>query len=165
MENSHNSIKSRKKYSIDLKKFSIFIILIVIAVILIRVIQGISIDSEDNLSKLNSKKHSQELLEKYNRSEMKEVFLNDYDTIQTSIANYIFNNSTVDEGSFSKIYEKINDELKGKNWDIIGMSKNLTWNGFWSINESGILRFKFDIKEIEPSWVNDGDIIGKINLN
>lgn len=165
MESNHNSIKSRKKYSIDVKKFSIFIILIVIFVILIISIKGISKDDEDNLNKLNSKKHSQELLEKYNKDEMKKVFLQDYDMVQTAIANYIFNNSTVDEGSFIKIYEKINSELKGKNWDIIGIQKNSTWNGLWSINENGVLKFKFDIKQIEPSWINDEDIIEKIIFN
>ena len=163
MESNHNNVKGRKKYSIDMKRFSIFIILIILIVIIIKCIQGLSTSS--GMSKLNSKKHSQELLEKYNKDEMKKVFLEDYDTIQTAIANYIFNNSTVDEGSFLKIYEKINNELKNKNWDIIGISKNLTWNGLWSINENGVLKFKFDIKDIEPSWINDENIIEKVNLN
>ena len=155
MESNHNNVKGRKKYSIDIKRFSIFIILVIIIAMIIKGIQGLS-TSSDNLSKLNSKKHSQELLEKYNKDEMKKVFLEDYDTIQTAIANYILNNSTVDEWSFLKIYEKINNELKSKNWDTIGISNNLTWNGFWS---------KFDIKEIEPSWINDEDIKEKVNLN
>ena len=39
-----------------------------------------------------------------------------------------------------------------------------SWNGKWSVNEKGNVKFKFASKDIEPSWVNDEEEKTKIIL-
>ena len=61
-------------------------------------------------------------------------------------------NMTTDENSFDELYEKINKDLEAGNYTEIESEKLTNWNGSWSIDENGVLKFKFASKDIEPSW-------------
>ena len=167
-QNNQNSQKrsvNKNKIVIkDKKKFGIIILVLVVIIILIIALNGkVKIDDTTDLSKLDTKKYSKELVEKYNSS--KEKFLEDYNLIQGGVGLYIINNATLDSDSFSNMYKEITDMFSSSNWSKIDVEKNTYWNGTWSIDENGILKFKFGSKELEPTWVNDSDILGKVILN
>ena len=157
---NHIVIKDKKKFITSIVVLLGIIVLIVFVSFFNRKQE---INDETDLSKLNSKKYSSELLVKYNQS--KEKFLDEYDKIQSGVGMYIINNSTLDENSFEKVNKKIAYMFDSDDWSMINVDKNTFWNGKWSIDNSGTLKFKFAQKSIEPSWIGDEDIKNKIVLN
>ncbi len=158
--------KKKKKYRVNVKKFviAIFIILVIIT-ILICVCSKKKISDSTNVSKLNSSKYSKQILQEYEKDGMLDKFIEDYENIQTSIGMYILNNSTMDSDSFTNISNSLNKELKSDTWKSIELNRPTTWNGEWKIDDEGKLKFKFDTKEIEPSWVKNENVTEKILLN
>ncbi|MEG0873299.1 MAG: hypothetical protein RSE00_05270 [Clostridia bacterium] len=175
MEDKKKQIKSKqekssRKYSVNIPKFCLFIgiILFIIAIVIVTIFfvnKKEKVDSGTDISKLNAKKYTTELLNEYNKDGMKEKFLTDYDAIQTSIGMYILNNSTLEKDSFSKLSENINTELVTNDWSKVGAYRPQEWNGNWSVDNTGALKFRFALKEIEPNWSLDKDFTNKIILN
>lgn len=154
--------KNEKKYTLDRKKFLIFIVILVILISCIIIIisfnKKIEINNATNISKLNSNKYYKEILEEYNKVESKDKFLNDYNNIQNDIGIYIINNSTINDSSFENLISEINDALTKNDFEKFGIDTPTFWNGKWSVNEKGKLRFKFQNKKIEPVWVDSEEL-------
>jgi len=152
----------------DMKKFLTLVAILLLIIILICILISIIVNSgndEKTLSSLDAKKNVKEVSSKYESSEMKQVFLDDYNKIQSSVGVYIMNNVTTDSNSFNTIVNEINSILKSNNWEKLSITKNDTWNGTFSLDKEGVLKFKFSLKAIEPSWVNDSEIKNKLYLN
>ena len=155
-------VKDPKKLSIVL---SIIFILIVIIIIILLLNSKVDIQNVEDYSKLNSSKYSEELLLQYEKKESKEKFLEDYDLIQDAIGLYIINNVTLEEGSLGNVIATLKKELKKDEWQIFEISKPTFWNGNFDVSDEGIVTFKFANKNIEPSWINDDELINKIVIN
>lgn len=154
----------------DMKRFCISIgvligIIVLICIIVSSIANSSNKDDIDNLASVNAKKYSNEIVSKYESNEMKTLFINDYSNIQNAIGMYIMNNSTLDKNSFSSIISKLQKVLNSQDWSSLNINKPSMWNGKWQVNSDGILKFKFSIKDIEPSWINDDDISSKIIFN
>lgn len=161
------SIKG-KKYKINLTRFILFIVAIVLIILAFLFLLGIfnkKIDSNTDLSKVNAKKYSEQILNQYEKDGMKENFLEYYDKLQTAIGMYILSNSTLDSNSFRNISDTLNNNLKKEDYSALGVEKSTVWNGYFSVDSNGVVKFKFKNKEIEPSWVKDNDLQAKIILN
>lgn len=153
----------------DVKKFliSLSIFLVVIIIICI-VISKLSTKNEldfDNVSSINVSKSYSKILEYYNKEGMKEKFISDYNSVQKAVGMYIMNNSTLDNDSFSNIISKLNEEFSKNEWDENIIKKPNDWNGKWSVDEDGIVKFKFSSSKIEPEYINDDEIITKVIKN
>ncbi len=158
---------NNKNYTINLPRFVIsFCCIILVLVIVFNIFGGKKeINANTNIDELNAKKYAKQILAEYEKDGQKDKFLQDYEKIQTSVGMYILSNSTLDDDSFTKISNDLNKDLAKDDWKIIDESRPTTWNGKWSINEQGVLKFKFDNKEIEPSWKNDSELSSKLILN
>lgn len=154
-------IKDKKRF---FKSISICLAFIIVIIIII-----ISVSNGNNtnasLSSIDAKKNVNELISKYEPIEMKEKFINDYKEIQSKVGIYLMNNVTTDSSSFNNIINDLNSVLKSNDWSKISLTKNETWNGTWSLDKDGNLKFKFSLKTIEPSWVNNSDVTTKLYLN
>ncbi len=163
------SNKDSKKIVIkDKKRFVIALAIIALALLIVILIfanKKQDIANVDDYSNLNAKKYSNELFEKYNTEESKNKFLDDYDFIQGAIGIYIMNNSTYSPDSFTNIIKDLRLELSQKTWTKLDYERPTFWNGEFSVDDKGILNFKFSSKSIEPSWINDEELEGKIILN
>ena len=160
--------KKSKIEIVDKKRFltSISIcwgVIIIIIIIIVCISNGNK--GDNSLSSINASKNLKELVAKYEASGMKEQFINDYNAIQSKIGIYIMNNVTTDNGSFNNIVSDLNNVLKSNDWSKINLSKNDTWNGTWNLDKDGNLKFKFSLKNIEPSWVDDTELRTKLYLN
>ena len=122
--------KNKKSYTLDRKKFLIFVfsIVVIISVIIIVVSlnKKIEINDSTDISKLNATKYCTEIKSEYNKDENKNKFIDDCNKIQEKIAMY-----------------------------IIEMDNTTYWNGTWSVDNKGKLKFKFSNKKIEPDWISD----------
>lgn len=167
-EGKKSNKKNQKIMIKDKKRFCIAmaIVLLLILIIILLVSNGKKdIAKVEDYSKLNAKKYSDELLEKYNTEESKNKFLDDYDFIQGAVGMYIMNNSTNQPDSFTNIIKDLKEELAKGTWDKLDYERPTFWNGEFSVDDNGIVKFKFSSKSIEPSWVKDEELDGKIILN
>ena len=163
MENSKNKNSNNNKFVIkDKKRFIAFILIVVVIVIIFFCVTNakVEIKHTTDITKLDTKKYLNELAEIY--SNKKDKFLEDYEKIQGGVGMYIISNTTLDDNSFSILYTDVNTILSSDDWGKIEVDKNTFWKGTWSINQDGILQFKFESKELEPNWIVDEDISGKI---
>lgn len=160
-QKSKIEIVDKKRFFTAISVCLIFIIIIII--IIVCVSNGNKGDS--SLSSMDASKNVKELLSKYEASGMKEEFIKDYNEIQSKVGIYIMNNVTTDNSSFNNIVSDLNNVLKSNDWSKINLSKNDTWNGVWSLDKDGNLKFKFSLKKIEPSWVNEIELRTKLYLN
>ena len=151
--------KNKKSYTLDRKKFLIivFSIVVIISVIIIVVSlnKKIEINDSTDISKLNATKYCTEIKSEYNKDENKNKFIDDCNKIQEKIGMYIINNSTLDDTSFENLILKLNENLADNNFSIIEMESPTYWNGTWSVDNKGKLKFKFSSKKIEPNWISD----------
>lgn len=167
-EKNKSNNNSKKIMVKDKKRFILALVIIasfLLVIVLLLVNRKQDISNVEDYSKLNAKKYSNELLEKYNTEESKNKFLDDYDYIQGAIGIYIMNNSTSSPDSFTNIINDLRAELKQTNWTKLDYERPTFWNGDFSVDDRGILTFKFSSKSIEPSWVKDEEFEGKIVLN
>lgn len=144
---------------------SIAIMLLIIIVVIIIINSKTDLTEVEDYSKLNSKKYSEELLYKYQSTESKERFLNDYDLVQEAVGLYIINNVTLEQNSLSQIIDKLKKELKKDSWNELGIEKPTFWNGTFDVTDEGIITFKFASESIEPTWINDDELSNKIVYN
>lgn len=158
---------NNKSYTINLPRFVISICcIILVLVIVFNIFSGNKeITANTNIDELNAKKYSKQILTEYEKAGQKDKFLEDYEKVQTAVGMYILSNSTLEDDSFDKISKDLNKDLLKNDWKIVNEGRPSTWNGKWSINEQGVLKFKFDNKEIEPSWKNDNELSNKLILN
>ena len=151
--------KNKKSYTLDRKKFLIFVfsIVVIISVIIIVVSlnKKIEINDSTDISKLNATKYCTEIKSEYNKDENKNKFIDDCNKIQEKIGMYIINNSTLDDTSFENLISKLNENLADNNFSIIEMDNTTYWNGTWSVDNKCKLKFKFSNKKIEPDWISD----------
>lgn len=161
--------KNEKKYTLDKKKFLLFVGILVILISCIIVIisfnKKVEINDATDISRLNANKYYEEIQAEYNKVESKDKFLNDYNNIQNSIGVYIINNSTISDSSFENLISEINDSLSKNNFEKFELDVPTFWNGKWSVNEKGKLRFKFQNKKIEPIWIDSEELINIIDKN
>lgn len=153
----------------DLKRFLlsiiVFILIIVcICIVVLKINDNSDIKSDDIANISVSKNHSK-ILEFYNKEGMREKFISDYNEVQKAVGMYIMNNSTLDNDSFSNIISSLNDEFKKEKWDESIIKKPTDWNGVWSVDENGIVKFKFSSAKIEPAYIDDKEIISKVIKN
>lgn len=183
MENKSNNTKSNKNKVKDIKKGSnnrimikdkkkfCITIIIVVLIIIFLIIALIALNKKEDISKvedysvLDTDKYSRELLDEYNKNESKEKFLSDYDLVQGAVGLYIMNNSTLDNNSFESIIVNLKEILKKEEWSKLDIDIPKYWNGFWSVTDDGIVKFKFGSKDIEPSWINDEELTNKLKFN
>lgn len=166
--NAKKNIKQVGKYKIDSQRLSISlgVLAIIIAIIAIAISgRKVALTDSTNRSELNAKKYAKELLSEYNTEGMKEKFLTDYNDVQSNVGLYILNNSTMEQDSFSNIMKVVQEVLPKEDWSKLSMNRPTEWNGTWSTDENGNVRFQFAQKEIEPSWTADTDVSSKIILN
>ena len=164
-KNLEISIKG-KKYSINIIKFSISILILILLFFVISDFLGSKkINTNTDITKINANKYSKQILAEYEKDGMEQSFLEYYEKLQTAIGMYIFNNSTLDSNSFSDISKTLNEDLKNSKLEKLGMDKSTLWNGNFSIDENGVLKFKFANKGIEPSWIKDDKLQSKVILN
>lgn len=160
---------NKKVYTLNIKKFLTFVSIVVLIIAIIIVIisskKKIEINEATNISKLNASKYSKEIVEEYSKGGIKEKFITDFNSIQKSVSVYLISNSTTESSHFSELVDQVNEILKSTNWEKLETDKPIFWNGTWNINSSGNLIFKFENKDIEPSWINDEDIQGLITKN
>lgn len=156
------SNKKNKEYTLDRKKFLIFISVIVVIVacviFFISLNKKIYINEATNISKLNADKYDEQILEEYNKDGMKEKFINDFNTLQNAVGLYIIDNSTMETSSFDGLISEVNKILLENNFDKLQSEKPSLWNGTWSVDNEGKLKFKFKNSKIEPNWINDDEI-------
>ncbi len=164
--NLKNNIKLGN-ITVDKKKISIFIGIIVLLIVLLVIFlnKGVKINEETDISKLDAKKNSEQISQKYNEEGMKAQFLVDYDAVQTASAMYMLNNMSSESSSLDSILSTLKDDLKKEKFEVLDTQRPNIWNGDWSINQEGTIKFKFKTKSIEPIWINDQDLVNKIILN
>lgn len=156
-----------KKYKINIQRFAISLLIIIalISIVIKLTSSPKEITSSTNIDDLNASKYADQILKEYEKDGQKEKFLSDYEKVQTSVGVYILNNSTLDDNSFKKISKELNKDLSRDNWKLLDVTRPNTWNGTWSINDQGVLRFEFKNKDIEPSWKEDSNLQNKLILN
>lgn len=169
MENKINNKEYRKKIVIkDKNKFYKFIGLFCIFLILIVVInmlsnKKITIDNNTDISKLNINKYSKEVKMYYEG--MMEEFIVEYNNIQNIAWTYIYNNVTGDK-NIDELIDEVNKVLLSDDWSSIGLEKNTKWRGSYKIDKStNILMFKFETKDVEPTWIENDNVSYMIEKN
>ena len=154
--------KEKKEYSLDRKRFLIFItilvIIIAIVIIIIALNKKVEINEATNISNLNANKYYEQILEKYNTQESKEKFIIEYNNIQNQIGVYIITNSTNEPDSFANLVNDVNKKILNKEFESFEVETPNFWNGTWSIDDKAKLKFKFENKKIEPNWINDEEV-------
>lgn len=160
-----------KKYNIKPRFFIILIgvVLVVLTIVLFVVLNKLQrqlvVSESTNNVNIDYNKYSKELLEEYNKPGQKERFLNEYENIQNKIGNYIILNSTLDSNSFKDLIISINEYINSSDFEKFGLEKPTYFSGKYSVDESGIVKFKFFSKKIEPNFIFEEELKNKIILN
>lgn len=151
--------KTKKSYTLDRKRFLIFVfsivIIISVIVIVVSINKKIEINDTTDISKLNATKYYEEIKSEYNKDENKDKFIEDCNKIQEKIGMYVINNSTLDDMSFEKLISNLNEKFENNDFSFLDMDNPTYWNGNWNVDKKGKLKFKFSNKKIEPSWISD----------
>ena len=93
-----------------------------------------------------------------NIEQSKAIFVEMKNTIELKVANLMLDGSVTDNNSMEEKIEDINNLLENERWDKLGIIYNEEIKGNWSLDESGMVKFKFESKDVEPSWIVDTDI-------
>ena len=153
----------------NINRFVSFIIILTLIIvflfIIIFVLKNKNISSNTDISKLNSSKYSDKILEEYEKDGKKQEFLSDYSAVQNNVGMYIIDNSTLDDNSFENVTSSVNQIISSDNWETLNIAKPTKWNGDWSVDSKGIVKFKFSKKSSEPTWSKDEDLKDKLLLN
>lgn len=146
--------KGKKKIVIKNKKkliLSCSIFLLILVVFFSICNKNVKIDENTNILGLNVNKCSNDIKLYYNESIDK--FISDHNNLQNTIWTYIYNNIS-SENSMETLIDNVNTILASKDWSLLGIEKNKTWIGEFSIDKtSNVLNFKFKNKDIEPEWI------------
>ncbi|MCX8075358.1 MAG: hypothetical protein N2749_07230 [Clostridia bacterium] len=168
---SDKNVKSAKNkkviYEIKPRFYAVIIVIILILVLLIinSVKKDIVIDDSLNVMAINVSKYSDEIKIQYEKTGEKDKFINEYNIVQQSVGMYIMNNSTVDSTSYDNLLKDIKKELKKSDWSKLNMQKSTYWAGNWTVNDEGMVKFKFSSKKVEPDWIRDNDISNMFEYN
>ncbi len=169
VKKSNNNSNKKKVEIVNPIRFAIvvfvFIAVVILVIVLVKANTKVDIKEVNDISKLNAKKYANEILMEYQKDDIKQKFIEDYDLIQGAVGLYIMNNSTNSPDSFSNIINDLKNILKEDDWSKLEIDKPNFWNGNFSVDENGILKFSFSLKEIEPSWISDEDIVSRVILN
>ena len=79
-------------------------------------------------------------------------------SIELKVANLMLDGTVVDDESMEEKIEDINSLLEKEKWDKLDITCNVEFAGTWKLDENGMLKFKFDSKGVEPSWIGDTDV-------
>lgn len=164
MEKNKLHIKNKKRFCITIAVIAVLIVAIILVITNI-FNKKVDIDDSTDISKLKVSKYHKEILDIYNQDKMMEKFLSDYDEVQSKVTIYILNNSTLDKDSFKNIIKDLNKIFSKEDYKKIELEIPTTWNGKWSIDDNGMVHFKFANKSIEPTWVDDSLVSSYISLN
>lgn len=88
----------------------------------------------------------------------KESFIELKKSIELKVANLMLDGTVIDDESMKEKIEDINSLLEKEEWDKLEITCNVEFAGTWKLDENGMLKFKFDSKELEPSWITDTEI-------
>lgn len=88
----------------------------------------------------------------------KESFIELKESIELKVANLMLDGTVIDDESMEEKIEDINSLLEKEKWDKLEITCNVEFVGTWKLDENGMLKFKFDSKELEPSWITDTEI-------
>ena len=162
MKENEVKTKSKKIKIKNKKKFVIAIAVIAVVLILIFAIKGrgsnIVIDGNTNVLELNANKHAEQIKGYYETDDMKNQFVNEYNSLQNQVWLYIYNNIN-DTNTMEKLVAEVNKVLESEDWSLLKVDRNTKWNGLFYMNkDNNTLIFKFANKDIEPTWINDTDI-------
>jgi hypothetical protein len=146
-------------------KVAMLILVLLVILIYTNLNKKIVIDEYTNISKLSSNKYSKEIVNLYNRDGQLDMFLNEMDRVQNLVGVYVISNSTLRENGFSDLIKTLNKEINNDKWVKLNSEKSKYYNGKYSIDNDGNVKFKFDTKKIEPSWVSNESISRYIILN
>lgn len=175
-KSSREKIMMVEKRSIILNNLNVFfkknflkitMLLLVLLIILVYTNSNkkISIDEYSDISKLSSNKYSSEIVNLYNRDGQLDIFLTEMNRVQNLVGIYLISNSTLKENSFSELIKTLNKEINDDEWKNLNSEKSKYYNGKYTIDDSGNLKFKFDSKDIEPEWINNENISRYVALN
>lgn len=146
--------KGKKKIVVKNKKkliISCGIFLLILVLIFSICNKNVKIDENTNIFRLNTNKYSNDIKAYYNESMDK--FISDHNNLQNTIWTYIYNNIS-SENSMESLIDNVNTILISKDWSLLGIEKNQTWIGTFSIDKtSNVLTFKFKNKNVEPEWI------------
>jgi len=142
-------------------------VLLILFIVLIYANSNKKLDINDNsdISNLNASKYKNEIVKLYNRDDQLDKFLIEMSRVQTLVGTYLITNSTLSEDSFSELVKTLNNEINNDKWVKLDSEKSNYYNGKYTIDNNGNVKFKFETKEIEPSWINSENISRYITLN
>ena len=138
------------------------VIVVIACVIIINIVNSIKWIPDINkvdISAINPNTYSNEILEKYNQDSEKEKFEEYIVKLEENIAIYILNNTTVKDDSFKKLVDDAEKIINSNNWTKLNIKKDEYYNGKYFLDENGKLKFRFEIKEIEPNWAKDSKYV------
>ena len=155
---------------ITVNKNRLVLVIVAVVVIVLAIVGIIMIFNKKDISKVSdysslSNRYADDLKAVYDTEESKNKFIDDYDFIQGAVGFYFMDNSTTEEASFETLISRVNEIFKSDNWEVLSIDKPTFWNGEFSVTDEGIVTFKFKTKAMEPSWINDEELQGKIELN
>lgn len=167
MVEKRSAIVNNTKVFLKKNFLKITILLFALLVILVYTNSNkkISIDENTDISKLSSDKYSSEIVNLYNRDGQLDEFLIEMNRVQSLVGIYLISNSTLKENSFSELIKTLNKEINNDKWVDLNSEKSKYYNGKYTIDDSGNLKFKFASKEIEPDWISSDSISRYIILN
>ncbi len=171
IEKKERKKQNSKKYKVSPRFFQILTFLIVVAILISLYMifsslkTDVVFDDSLNVKDVNVSKNSEKLYELYSTDGNKDKFVQEYNNIQSAIGIYIMNNSTQEDDSFQNIIKKIKTYISKSEWDKLEVEEPVYFAGTYSIDDSGVLKFKFDSKKIEPTWINDQDVTNMVILN
>jgi len=153
------------KFKKNILKVSPVLLILFIVLIYANSSKKVDIDENSNISNLNVSKYSNEIVALYNKDDQLDKFLTEMSRVQTLVMTYVITNSTVNEGSFSDLVKTLNNEINKDKWVKLDSEKSNYYNGKYTIDNNGNVKFKFETKEIEPNWINSENISRYITLN
>lgn len=168
MENNKVNNKVKKIVIKDKKKFyrtiGIFTLLLLLVVVIINFSnKDVKIDDNTNIQKININKYSSEI-KMYYEGLMNE-FISYYNNIQNVAWTYIYNN-LVEGKTMDSLVDEVNQIFESGDLSVLGIENNTKWRGKYKINkDNNTLLFKFEIKKIEPTWIEDSSVSYMIEKN
>jgi hypothetical protein len=155
----------KSKFRKNILKIATLLFALFIVIFFINSNKKITVDEYTDISKLNVNRYSTEIVNLYNRDNQLDKFLVEMNRVQTLVGTYIISNSTLKENSFSELIKTLNNEINSEKWVKLDSKKSNYYNGKYNIDNNGNVKFKFDSKKIEPSWINSENISRYITLN
>lgn len=86
----------------------------------------------------------------------KEMFLSVRDKIELRVANLLLDGTVTDDKSLGERVNYIDEMLANREWDKLEIQNIEEFDGIWSLDKLGVIKFKFN--SIAPEWINDDDV-------